>query len=322
MFNIFSKKFFFPSHFLYIAGMASFGYSLLLVLTAFIWGSGFVAQIEGNAFGPFSFSCIRCFIAAGFLALVFKGLDALGKSPRRPRSPAETKLLWKAGFFYGLALCTAMNLQQLGMFLGTPAGKSGFLTACYIVLVPVVRLILGHRISTKTWICVALTTVGLYLLCIKDGFSLELSDGVSLLCALAFSFHILVIDKFVNQIDPIRVSAIQFLTIGVLTIPLMLIFDLKFPTLDVSTIATAFENTRAVAGLCFAAFFSSGIAYTLQIVAQDKVNPTIASLTMSLESVFAVLAGWTILGEQLSARELTGCAIMMVAIIAAQIKTK
>ena len=293
--------------------MASFGYSLLLVLTAFIWGSGFVAQIEGNAFGPFAFSTIRCFIAAGFLALVFKLLDFFGKSPRRPRSPAETKLLWKAGFFYGLALCTAMNLQQLGMFLGTSAGKSGFLTACYIILVPVVR-------SPKTWICVAITTVGLYLLCIKEGFSLEISDGVSLLCALAFSFHILVIDKFANQVDPIRVSAIQFLTIGVLTAPLMIIFDLKFPEMDFSTVASAFINPRAVAGLCFAAFFSSGIAYTLQIVAQDKVNPTIASLTMSLESVFAVLAGWAILGEQLSAREIGGCAIMMFAIVAAQIK--
>ena len=300
--------------------MANLGYTFLLVLTAAIWGSGFVAQIEGNAFGPFAFSCIRCFIAAGFLTLVFKGLDALGKSPRRPRSPTETRLLWKAGFLYGLALCTAMNLQQLGMFLGTSAGKSGFLTACYIVLVPVVRLILGHRISAKTWFCVAITTVGLYLLCIKDGFSLELSDGVSLLCALAFSFHILVIDKFVNQVDPIRVSAIQFLTIGVLTAPLMVLFDLKFPALDFSAVAAAALNPRAVAGLCFAAFCSSGIAYTLQIVAQDKVSPTIASLTMSLESVFAVLAGWAILGEQLSARELCGCAIMMVAIIAAQIK--
>ena len=300
--------------------MASFGYTLLLVLTAAIWGSGFVAQIEGNAFGPFTFSCIRCFIAAAFLALIFKILDIFGKSPRRPRSPAETKLLWKAGFFYGLALCTAMNLQQLGMFLGTSAGKSGFLTACYIVLVPVVRLILGHRISAKTWICVAITTVGLYLLCIKDGFSLELSDGVSLLCALAFSIHILVIDKFVNRVDPIRVSAIQFLTIGVLTAPLMFVFDMKFPVMEFSTIAAALVNPRAVAGLCFAAFCSSGIAYTLQIVAQDKVKPTIASLTMSLESVFAVLAGWAILGEQLSAREICGCAIMMVAIVFAQIR--
>ena len=300
--------------------MANLGYTFLLVLTAAIWGSGFVAQIEGNAFGPFAFSCIRCFIAAGFLALIFKVLDAFGKSPRRPRSPAETKLLWKAGFFCGLALCAAMNLQQLGMYLGTSAGKSGFLTACYIVLVPVVRLILGHRISAKTWICVAITTVGLYLLCIKDGFSLELSDGVSLLCALAFSFHILVIDKFVNYIDPIRVSAIQFLTIGILTAPLMILFDLKFPAMDFSTIVAAAVNPRAIAGLCFAAFCSSGIAYTLQIVAQDKVNPTIASLTMSLESVFAVLAGWAILGEQLSAREICGCAIMMVAIVAAQIK--
>ena len=170
--------------------MASLGYSFLLVLTAFIWGSGFVAQIEGNAFGPFAFSCIRCFIAAGFLALIFKILDAFGKSPRRPKNPEETKLLWKAGFFCGLALCSAMNLQQLGMYLGTSAGKAGFLTACYIVLVPVVRLILGHRISLKTWICVAITTIGLYLLCIKDGFSIELSDGISLLCALAFYPHL------------------------------------------------------------------------------------------------------------------------------------
>ena len=300
--------------------MTNLWYTLLLVLTAAIWGSGFVAQIEGNAFGPFTFSCIRCFIAAGFLALIFKILDIFGKSPRRPHNREERILHWKAGFFCGLALCTAMNLQQLGMFLGTSAGKSGFLTACYIVLVPVVRLILGHRISAKTWICVAITTVGLYLLCIKDGFSLELSDGVSLLCALAFSIHILVIDKFVNRVDPIRVSAIQFLTIGVLTAPLMIVFDMKFPVMEFSTIAAALVNPRAVAGLCFAAFCSSGIAYTLQIVAQDKVKPTIASLTMSLESVFAVLAGWAILGEQLSAREICGCAIMMVAIVFAQIR--
>ena len=300
--------------------MANIGYTFLLVLTAAIWGSGFVAQIEGNAFGPFAFSCIRCFIAAGFLVFVFKALDAFGKSPRRPRDQKEQRLHWKAGFFCGLALCTAMNLQQLGMYLGTSAGKSGFLTACYIVLVPVVRLILGHRISVKTWICVAITTVGLYLLCIKDGFSLKLSDGVSLLCALAFSIHILVIDKFVNKVDPIRVSAIQFLTIGVLTVPLMIVFDLKFPAMDFSTVTAAIANPRAVAGLCFAAFCSSGIAYTLQIVAQDKINPTIASLTMCLESVFAVLAGWAFLGEQLSTREICGCAIMMIAIVTAQIK--
>jgi drug/metabolite transporter (DMT)-like permease len=300
--------------------MASFGYSLLLVLTAFIWGSGFVAQIEGNAFGPFAFSCIRCFIAAGFLALIFKLFDAFGKSPRRPRNREETKLLWKAGFFCGIALCTAMNLQQLGMYLGTSAGKSGFLTSCYIVLVPVVSLFLGKRVSTKTWICVAITTIGLYLLCIKDDFSLEISDAVSLLCALAFSFHILVIDKFVNYVDPIRVSSIQFLTIGILTAPLMIAFDLKFPEMDFNTIVAAFANPRAVMGLLFAALCSSGIAYTLQIVAQDKVRPTIASLTMSLEAVFAVFAGWAILGEQLSVREICGCAIMMTAIVIAQIK--
>ena len=281
--------------------MANLGYTFLLILTAAIWGSGFVAQIEGNAFGPFAFSCIRCFIAAGFLALVFKTLDAFGKSPRKPRNRKEALLHWKAGFFCGLALCTAMNLQQLGMFLGTPAGKSGFLTACYIVLVPVVSLFLGKRTSLKN-------------------FSIELSDSVSLLCALAFSFHILVIDKFVNHVDPIRVSAIQFLTIGVLTAPLMIVFDLKFPAMDMSTVMAAFGNPHAIAGLAFAALCSSGIAYTLQIVAQDKINPTIASLTMSLESVFAVLAGWAILGEQLSAREICGCAIMMVAIVMAQIK--
>ena len=302
------------------ASMANLGYTFLLILTAAIWGSGFVAQIEGNAFGPFAFSCIRCFIAAGFLALIFKILDAFGKSPRRPRNRKESWLHWKAGFFCGLALCTAMNLQQLGMFLGTPAGKSGFLTACYIVLVPIVSLFLGKRTSIKTWICIAITTAGLYLLCVKDGFSIELSDSVSLLCALAFSFHILVIDKFVNHVDPIRVSAIQFLTIGVLTAPLMIVFDLKFPAMDFGTVIAAFGNPYAIAGLAFAALCSSGIAYTLQIVAQDKINPTIASLTMSLESVFAVIAGALLLSERMRPRELMGCVIMFVAIVLVQIR--
>ena len=141
--------------------MTNLWYTLLLVLTAAIWGSGFVAQIEGNAFGPFTFSCIRCFIAAGFLALIFKILDIFGKSPRRPHNREERLLHWKAGFFCGLALCTAMNLQQLGMFLGTPAGKSGFLTACYIVLVPIVSLFIGKKTSIKTWLCVVITTFGL-----------------------------------------------------------------------------------------------------------------------------------------------------------------
>ena len=302
--------------------MANIGYSLLLVLTAFLWGSTFVAQVEGNAAGPFVFNSVRNFIGSGFLVLVFKALDAMKKSPNRPTTPAERKLLWKAGIFCGIALFFAMNLQQVGIFLGTSAGKSGFLTACYIVLVPMLGIFLGKKNSLKIWLCVLVTLAGLFLLCIKGDFSMELSDGISLLCALAFAIQILVVDKFVTHVDGVRLSCIQFFVCATLTILPMIFVDLKCSAAVLATAIEAYSHWNAWIPLLYAAILSTGIAYTLQIIAQNKIKPTVASLLMSLESVFAVLSGWAVLGEHLTSRELTGCALMMMAIVAAQINPK
>lgn len=246
-------------------------------------------------------------------------MDVFGKSPRRPTNRTESKRLWKAGIFCGIALAFGTNLQQLGLFLGTSAGKSGFLTTCYIVLVPVLSVFIGKKIALKSWICVGITLAGLYLLCIKEGFSIEASDGVLLLCALAFASQILVTDKFCNDVDNVRLSAIQCLTTCVLSSIPMFFVDLHHSVAGLRRAAEIYSHGVAWLPLLYAAVLSSGVAFTLQIVAQNKIKPTIASLLMSLESVFAVLGGWAILGEQLTAREITGCAIMMIAVILAQV---
>lgn len=299
--------------------MAKLGYSFLLVLTAFIWGSTFVAQAEGNSAGPFVFTCIRNFIGSAFLVLVFKFLDVIHKSVRRPTNAAERKHLWKAGMLCGLALFFGMNFQQFGMSLGTSAGKSGFLTACYIILVPVLSIFLGKKNSLRIWVCVLLTLVGLFLLCVKGDFSVEISDGVLLLCALAFSVQILVVDRYVGEVDPVRLSCIQFFVCAVLTLIPMFAIDLKFSAPVIAHAVDVYSQWDAWIPLLYAAILSTGVAFTLQIIAQDKIKPTIASLLMSLESVFAVLSGWVVLGERFTAREAVGCCLMMAAIIFAQL---
>ncbi len=275
--------------------MANIGYSFLLVLAAFLWGSTFVAQIEGNDIGPFAFVCMRNFIATGVLFGLAKVLDKLGKNPRRPKNKEDRRKLWKAGLFCGLTLFFAMNLQQTGLYLGCSAGKAGFLTTCYIIFVPILSLFFGKRISTKIWLCVAITVIGLYLLCIKGDFSIEISDTVLLLCALAFAAHILVVGKYGPYMDNVRLSAIQFLVVATLSIFPMFFVDLKG---------------------------SFGVAFTLQIIAQNKIRPTLASLLMSLESVFSVISGWAVLGERFTLQEGIGCVLMFTAVILAQVKIR
>lgn len=299
--------------------MANLGYSFLLVLAAFIWGTTFVAQAEGNSAGPFVFTCVRNFIATFLLFGLAKILDFAGKSSRRPVTPADNKKLWKAGILCGIALAFGTNFQQLGLYLGTSAGKSGFLTTCYIVLVPVLSALLGKKISAKNWICVGLTVVGLYLLCIKEGFSVQASDGVLLLCALSFSVQILIVDKYGSDVDNVRLSAIQCLVACVLSAVPMFFVDMKCSAAGLASAVEIYTHVNAWIPLLYAAVLSSGVAFTLQIVAQNKIKPTVASLLMSLESVFAVLAGWVVLGERLSTQEALGCIIMAVAIVLAQI---
>lgn len=300
--------------------MANFGYSFLLVLAAFIWGTSFVAQVEGNSAGPFVFTCSRNLIAAGLLFGLARILDSSWKNHRRPKTKEDSRKLWKAGILCGITLAFATNFQQVGMYLGTSAGKSGFLTTCYIILVPILSFFIGKRISPRSWVCVIITLAGLYLLCIKDGFTIAASDAILSLCALAFAIQILIIDKYGRDVDNIRLSAIQCLTACILSAFPMFIVDMNV-SLDgfLSTLNT-YSHLKPWLPLLYAAVLSSGVAFTLQIIAQNKIRPTVASLLMSLESVFAVLSGWLILGESLSLREVSGCILMGVAVILAQIK--
>ena len=301
--------------------MANFGYSSLLVLTAFLWGTTFVAQVEGNSAGPFVFTCLRSFIAAAFLFGLFKVLDKFRKSPKRPKTPREKRTLLVAGILCGTALAFGNNLQQLGIFLGTSAGKSGFLTTCYIFIVPVLGLFLGKKCSAKTWICVAVAIVGLYLLCIRENFSLELCDAISFLCAIAFAVQILVVDKFVGAVDNIRLSCLQFFVVGCLSAIPMFFVDLRTSVDGFREAVQVYSHANAWFQLLYAAILSSGVAFTLQIIAQNKIRPTVASLLMSLESVFAVLSGWIVLGERLSPKEAVGCMLIFGAVILAQIRS-
>lgn len=300
--------------------MANFGYSFLLVLAAFLWGTTFVAQVEGNSAGPFVFTCFRSFIAAAFLFGLFKALDKFGKSPKRPKNSRERKTLWTAGILCGTALAFGNNLQQLGIFLGTSAGKSGFLTTCYIFIVPILSLFLGKRGSVKIWICVAVALVGLYMLCIRENFSLEFCDIVSFLCAIAFAVQILVVDKYVGTVDNIRLSCIQFLVVGILSAFPMILVDMQASTRGIQNALNIYSQASSWFPLLYAAILSSGVAFTLQIIAQNKINPTIASLLMSLESVFAVISGWVVLGERLSQKEALGCILIFAAVVLSQIR--
>ena len=215
-----------------------------------------------------------------------------------------------------------MNLQQTGLFLGCSAGKAGFLTACYIIFVPILSTFFGKKISPKIWLCVAITLEGLYLLCIKEDFTIQPSDIILLLCALAFAAHILVIGKYGPYMDNVRLSAIQFLVVASLSIFPMFFVDLKGNFAGFGTVIDVYSHFKPWIPLLYAAILSSGVAFTLQIVAQNKLRPTIASLLMSLESVFSVISGWVMLGERFTLQEGIGCVLMFTAVILAQIKIR
>lgn len=279
------------------------GNSLLLLLTATIWGSAFVAQSVGLEYvGPFTFTAIRSIIGGLVLIPCIFLLKKWKKG-------FATKIEWIGGICCGIALCAASNFQQVGMQY-TTVGKAGFITALYVVIVPILGLFLRKRVSIIVWFCVALSVSGLYLLCIPKGeFSLSSGDLLVLVCALLFSVHILVIDYFSPKGDGVVISCIQFFVCGILSGIVMLFTE--NPNV---------ENIMAAkTAILYAGVLSSGVAYTLQVVAQKNVNPTVASLIMCLESVVAVLAGWLILHEVMTIREFVGCALMFIAIVFAQI---
>lgn len=279
------------------------GNSLLLLLTATIWGSAFVAQSVGmEHVGPFTFTFSRSIIGG---MVLLPCILLLGKW----KKGFATKVEWIGGICCGIALCVASNFQQVGMQY-TTVGKAGFITALYVVLVPIFGIFMKKRVSLLIWGCVAVSVAGLYLLCMPAGaFVLAFGDLLVLLCAVLFSVHILVIDYFSPKGDGVVISCIQFFTCGVLSGIPMLFFENP----------SAGSVLDAKWSILYAGVLSSGVAYTLQVVAQKNVNPTVASLIMCLESVVAVIAGWVILGEGMSSREIWGCILMFAAIVVAQL---
>ena len=287
---------------------------LLLFLAAVIWGVAFVAQSVGMEYvGPFTFNAVRSIIGGMVLIPCIFLLDRLKKEDdKRECSPEEKKksrrTLLIGGICCGLCLCVASNLQQIGIGY-TTVGKAGFITAMYIIIVPVLGIFMKKKIGIQIWISVVMGVIGLYLLCMTESFSLSKGDAYVLLCALVFSFHILTIDHFSPLVDGVKMSCIQFLVSGVLSGIMMFLFEKP----QIGGILAAWLP------ILYAGVMSCGVAYTLQIVGQRDMNPTVASLILSLESVVSVLAGWVILGQKLSVKELLGCVIMFGAIILAQL---
>ena len=280
--------------------------SLLLLLTATIWGCAFVAQSVGMDYiGPFSFNAIRSIIGSIVLipVILIFGRD------KEKETKEEQKVLWTGGIICGVLMFIASNLQQIGI-MGATVGKAGFITALYIVMIPVIGLFMGRKSGGKLWFCVALSLVGLYLLCMKsNNLALNQADILLLLCAFVFSIHILVVDHYSPKVNGVKLSCIQFLVCGILSaIPM---FAVEHPQLA--------SVQAAWLPIAYAGVMSCGVAYTLQIVGQKGLNPVIASLIMSLESVIAAIAGWILLGQNLSAREISGCILMFAAIIITQL---
>lgn len=292
----------------------------LLVLTALIWGSAFVAQSVGMDYlGPFTFNSLRCLLGGLVLLPViwFMGMKGTGgqkkmASQQNPQNKkTDKKTLWIGGICCGIALAAASSLQQIGLVY-TSAGKAGFITALYILIVPVLGLFLGKKVGVKTWMGVGLAILGMYFLCIKEGFFISYGDFLVMICAFIFSLHILIIDYFSPKVDGVKLSCIQFWIAGILC-ALPMILNEK-PTLD--AVAAAWLP------LLYAGVLSCGVAYTLQIIAQKNTDPTVASLILSLESVFAALTGWLVINETLSPKELFGCVLVFTAIILAQLPQK
>ncbi len=286
--------------------------SLLLTLAAFIWGSAFVAQSEAlDILGQFTFLMSRSFF--GVLTLVpvsifvYKKGQKQGEGQHGEYKSFFSKDLLLGGSFCGIVLFVASFLQQVGI-ISSGVGKSGFLTTLYILAVPILGLFLKRKIKPFMWVCIALGVIGMYFLCVSETSALNFGDFMLILCAVCFGVHIMVIDHFVKKVDGVRLSLVQFFVVGVLSLITALIFE----TIDFALIK------EAIISILYAGVLSSGVAYTLQIVSQKNLSPTVASLLMSLESVFAALSG-AVFGERLTSNEIFGCILVFVAIILAQL---
>lgn len=289
---------------------------VLLLITAVLWGLAFVAQTSAaDGIGPFTFNASRNFVGALFLSGAIAWRKRLGqdKPAGANGSGYSRRTLLVAGVACGVLLCASSYLQQLGITVYPPeaaaSGRSGFVTATYMVMVAVMGVFLGKRPHPLVFVAVAVALVGMYLLCVPNGLgSVYLGDWLVLACAFGFALHIIVIDRY-TQVDGVRLSRVQLLVAGAISLAGAIAFEQ--PTLAVVL--------AALVPILYAGICSDGIAYTLQIVGQKTTDPTVASIIMSLEAVFAALGGWIILSESLSPVELCGCALVFFAVLLSQV---
>ena len=283
--------------------------SLYLLLATTIWGFAFIAQSVGmDRIGPFTFQAVRCALAVLFLIPCSFLMEVKSCSVRESAEKWKNPALWKVGLICGCALFVATSLQQVGLVY-TDAGKAGFLTAMYIVWVPVLGIFLGQKPPFTIVFSVAMAVVGLYLLSCMGVTQINKGDLLLTGCALAFAVQITCIDRFAGNLDGLRLNCVQALVVTVLSIPFMFLTE----TVSWGDVLACWKP------LCFAGILSMGVAYTMQVNGQKSLEPTTASLIMSLESVFAVLGGWWLLGETMTLWETTGCVLVFAAVILSQL---
>lgn len=284
--------------------------NLMLFAAAFIWGSAFVAQSEGmNYIGPFTYVFARSVTGTLFLALI---LPFFISSDKRKGNKTSFKTSLTGGICCGLVMFAATSFQQFGL-TETSAGKSGFITSLYIIIVPLLGVFVKKKTPLRVILCTVIAVTGFYLLCIKEDFSIEKGDILVLVSAFFFSLHILTVDYFsAGPVNPVLMSCIQFFVVSLVSLPAMTFFE----TPEISSI------TKAAVPILYAGVLSSGVAFTLQIYAQKDTKPAVATMIMSLESVFAAVSGWIVLNEVFSLRELSGCILVFAAVIAAQLPAR
>ena len=281
---------------------------ILLLTASMVWGVAFVAQSAGMDYmGPYTFTAVRSAVAALGLGVCVLVFDKLGLSPKN----TDKKVLWRAGLTLGVVMTVASNLQQIGL-VTTSAGKAGFITSLYIVFVPILGLFIRRKPHPMLWACVALAAVGLYFLSIRGDFTISAGDMFVLACAFVFTFQILLVDHYAPKVDVMRLNLIQFSVMAVLSAVPMALFEK--PTF--SAISSAWVT------IVYAGLFSGCVAYSLQMFGQRRLEPTTASLLLSLEAVFSAIAGWLILGQVLAGRELLGCGLVFAAVVASQLPWK
>lgn len=291
--------------------------SILLLIAAFLWGMAFVAQgALADSVPPFAINFLRSYIAVIFLLGFITLRDFKAKIPLFPKEKPDRKKLFTAGLFCGIAMWAATNLQQFGIGL-YPDGvaseaRAGFLTALYVIFVPAAMIFFKRKVHISVWIAVFISLIGVYVLCITEGFNgIYLSDILVILSAFAFTAQILIVGLIGSNLDGVKLSMLQFFVCGSISLFMSIIFEYNTFTL---------EGLKAgILPLLYLGIVSSGIAYTLQILGQKYANPAVASIVMSLESVFAALGGFLITGNKLESHEIIGCSVMFAAIIIAQI---